>query len=304
MGNGRLGCIGPSFGRAAAARRPVGKTTGDGDKVAFDAASGLFFPGQPLYPLKKTRNAQGDDGVTRFAISTVSAAVFGAAVFLAAHSAAAQTPAPKTPAAQIQAAESSAAEPSVAAASGSVEAAAAADAAGQAARFEALREAIDKTRGMIAGSDRAARIAAYETARRSGEDALRRAAVDAALESRDPTLAALVVRDWLARTTLAPVLLYAVREEQGSPAYLQNLGPLTFRPTSFDPATGAVTAQLSAPGYDMTRDAVAAGTLAGATLTVNTFGCQLALQLTGHRTLDGLYRCRTLPTLVARIVLD
>lgn len=167
-----------------------------------------------------------------------------------------------------------------------------------------LRATIDALRNGVLGPDRAGRIAAYETGRRSADDAVRRAATDAALESRDPALTALAVRDWLGRVSSVPVLLYAVKEESGSPAYLQNLGPLTFKPIKYDPVSGAVTAELNAPGYDMTRDAAASGTLARTTLVVNTFGCQLAVQLTEHRTLDGLYRCRTLPTLAARIVLD
>lgn len=172
-------------------------------------------------------------------------------------------------------------------------------------RAQAARRAqIDTLRAAVLGPDRSRRIAALEAALSGGDLILRRAALDAAMESRDPALGALVLRAWLARAQATPVQLYAVKEEAGSAALLQNLGPLTFTPQSFDVATGAVAGALSAPGYNETRDAAAAGIAAQTTLTVNTFACQLALQLTEHRTLDGLYRCRTLPALAARIVLD
>ena len=168
----------------------------------------------------------------------------------------------------------------------------------------ARRAQIDNLRAALLGPDRSRRIAALEAALSGSDLILRRAALDAAMESRDPALGALVLRAWLARAQATPVLLYAVKEEAGSAALLHNLGPLTFTPQSFDAVTGAVAGALSAPGYNETRDAAAAGILAQTTLTVNTFACQLAVQLTEHRTLDGLYRCRTLPALAARIVLD
>lgn len=179
-----------------------------------------------------------------------------------------------------------------------------ADAAAQIQAQDARRLRVEKLRAVILGSDRAARIAAFETVQAGDDAALRRVAVEAALDSRDPVLGNLVLRQWLSRLPAAPVLLYATKEDPGSVSVLQNLGPLTLKLQSFDAATGAATAQLSAPGYDMTRDGAAAGTLAQTTLTFNTFGCQLALQLSEHRTLDGLYRCRSLPVLVARVVPD
>lgn len=179
---------------------------------------------------------------------------------------------------------------------------------GQPAGGEAAETArsaqLESLRAAVLGPDRSRRVAAFEAATAGDDAALRRAAFDAALESRDPTLGAMALRAWLSRAPATPVLLYAVKEEQGSAAVLQNLGPLTFTPQEFNPATGAVVGKLSAPGYDVARDAAAAGTVAQTTLTVNTFACQLAVQLTEHRTLDGLYRCRTLPPLAARIVLD
>lgn len=175
---------------------------------------------------------------------------------------------------------------------------------GDAGAEDARRAQLDNLRAALLGPDRARRMAAFEAAAAGGDATLRRAAFDAALESRDPALGAMALRAWLARAPATPVLLYAVKEEPGSAALLQNLGPLTLTPQDFNPVTGAVAGKLSAPGYDESRDAAAAGTLAQTTLTVNTFACQLALQLTEHRTLDGLYRCRTLPALAARIVLD
>lgn len=189
--------------------------------------------------------------------------------------------------------------PAVQAPAGQAPRPAAAD-AGETAR----RAQIEGVRAAVLGADRARRVAAFEAATAGNDPALRRAAFDAALESRDPTLGALALRQWLARAPATPVLLYALKEEAGSAAVLQNLGPLTFTPQSLDIASGAVVGRLSAPGYEISRDGAAAGTLAQTTLTINTYACQLALQLTEHRTLDGLYRCRSLPALAARIVLD
>lgn len=176
--------------------------------------------------------------------------------------------------------------------------------AGGDAAEEARRAQLESLRAAVLGPDRSRRVAAFEAATAGDDATLRRAAFDAALESRDPTLGTMALRAWLSRAPATPVLLYAVKEEPGSAAVLQNLGPLTFTPQEVNPATGAVVGKLSAPGYDVARDAAAAGTVAQTMLTVNTFACQLAVQLTEHRTLDGLYRCRTLPPLAARIVLD
>jgi hypothetical protein len=176
--------------------------------------------------------------------------------------------------------------------------------AGDSAGQEARRKRIDGLRAVILGSDRAARIAAFESALTGGDPALRKVAVELAFDSRDPVLANLALRDWLSRTREAPVQLFATKEEPGSVSVLQNLGPLSLKIHSFDPAAGAVSGQLSAPGYDVSRDGAAAGTLAQTTLIFNTFGCQLALQLSEQRMLDGLYRCRSLPALLARIAPD
>lgn len=174
------------------------------------------------------------------------------------------------------------------------------DSAGQ----EARRKRIESLRAVILGDDRAARIAAFEAALTGGDAALRKVAVELAFDSRDPVLSNLALRDWLSRTKEAPVQLFATKEEPGSVSVLQNLGPLSLKIHSFDPAAGAVSGQLSAPGYDVSRDGAAAGTLAQTTLIFNTFGCQLALQLSDQRMLDGLYRCRSLPALLARIAPD
>lgn len=176
--------------------------------------------------------------------------------------------------------------------------------AGDSAQQEARRKRIEGLRAVILGSDRAARMAAFEAALTGGDPALRKVAVELAFDSRDPVLAHLALRDWLSRTKEAPVQLFATKEEPGSVSVLQNLGPLSLKIHAFDPAAGAVSGHLSAPGYDVSRDGAAAGTLAQTTLIFNTFGCQLALQLSDQRMLDGLYRCRSLPALLARIAPD
>lgn len=175
---------------------------------------------------------------------------------------------------------------------------------GDSAGLEARRKRIENLRAVILGGDRAARVAGFESALSGGDAALRKIAVEAAFDSRDPVLIHLALRDWLSRTKEAPVQLFATKEEPGSVSVLQNLGPLSLKIHSFDPAAGAVSGHLSAPGYDVTRDGAAAGTLAQTTLIFNTFGCQLALQLSEQRMLDGLYRCRSLPALLARIAPD
>jgi hypothetical protein len=175
---------------------------------------------------------------------------------------------------------------------------------GDSAEQEARRKRIESLRAVILGNDRAARVAAFEAALTGGDAALRKVAVELAFDSRDPVLSNLALRDWLSRTKEAPVQLFATKEEPGSVSVLQNLGPLSLKIHSFDPAAGAVSGQLSAPGYDVSRDGAAAGTLAQTTLIFNTFGCQLALQLSEQRMLDGLYRCRSLPALLARIAPD
>lgn len=165
------------------------------------------------------------------------------------------------------------------------------------------RAELDRLRGAILGRDRARRIAALESALRGDDVAAREWAREAALESRDPILSHLVLRDWLGRQRTIPVQLFATKEDSGSVTVMRNLGPLSVALESFDPANGAVTATMGATGYGVANPSTAVGTLAQTTLTLNTFGCQLALALTEHRTLDGVFRCQTLPVLVARVVL-
>lgn len=169
---------------------------------------------------------------------------------------------------------------------------------------EMRRRRLDNLRAALTGNDRSNRLAAWQTAAESDDPAARRLAMEAALDSRDPALGNLALRDWLSRRQNIPVLLYATKEDPGSVAVLQNLGPLTLKLESFAPANGEVVANMGAPGYDVTRASTAVGALAQTSLTLNAYGCQLALQLTEHRTLDGLYRCKSLPALVARVVLD
>jgi hypothetical protein len=181
----------------------------------------------------------------------------------------------------------------------------------EAGRIEAERALMDQRvrrlselNNRLNGRDRPARIAATETALAGNDLVARQLAVEAALQSRDPVLSELAVRDWLGQRKSVPIELYAVKEDPQSDAVLANLGPLTLTVDSIDAQTGAVAATLGAPGYGVTRPSAAAGYLTRGDLTLNTFGCSLMLRLSDHRSLDGLYRCQTLATLAARIVLD
>ena len=171
-------------------------------------------------------------------------------------------------------------------------------------RIEARVARITDLRGRLTGSDRASRIAAYEAALGGNDTALRQMAIEAALRSGDPVLANLALKDWLARKKALPVLLYATKEDPNSETVLQNLGPLTLEIDSFTPVDGALAGRMGAPGYSIARPSAAVGTLARTELTVNAYGCVLSLRLTEHQTLDGLFRCQTLPTLIARVTLD
>ncbi len=159
-------------------------------------------------------------------------------------------------------------------------------------------------RAKLLGPDRAAKIAAYEAALGGNDPALRLLAVEAALQSRDPVLANLALKDWIARRRAVPIQLFATREDSSSESVVQNLGPMTLEIEGFSPINGALAGRLGAPGYSIARPSSIIGTLAQTELTVNSYGCALTLRLTEHRTLDGLLRCQTLPTLIARITLD
>lgn len=169
---------------------------------------------------------------------------------------------------------------------------------------EARTAVIGEVRNRLLGGERPTRIAVYEAVLGGNDPALRQVAVEAALQSRDAVLANLALKDWIARHKVIPVLLYSTREDPNSETVLRNLGPLTLEVESFTPVNGTLQGKMGAPGYTVAAPAVATGTLAQTELTVNTFGCGLTLRLTEHRTMDGLYRCQTLPPLVARITLD
>lgn len=181
----------------------------------------------------------------------------------------------------------------------------------EAARAETERRAVEARiaqvadlRGKLAGPDRAARLAAFEAALGGNDPALRQTAMDAALQSRDPVVANLALKDWIARHRAVPVQLYATKEDPSSEVVVQNLGPMTLEIDGFSPVNGALAGKLGAPGYSISRPSSIVGTLAQTELAVNSFGCALTLRLAEHRTLDGLLRCQTLPTLIARITLD
>lgn len=176
--------------------------------------------------------------------------------------------------------------------------------AGERQAIEARAALIGEVRSRLLSGDRPARVAVYEAVLGGNDPALRQFAVEAALQSRDPVLSNLALKDWLARRKTVPVLLYATKEDPNSDTVLRNLGPLVIDIESFTAVTGALQGKMGAPGYTVAAPAVAVGTLAQTELTVNTFGCGLTLRLTEHRTLDGVYRCQTLPSLVARISLD
>ncbi|WP_448192697.1 hypothetical protein [Azospirillum sp. sgz301742] len=176
--------------------------------------------------------------------------------------------------------------------------------AGERQAVEARTTMIAEVRNRLAAGERPERIAVYEAVLGGNDLALRQIAVEAALQSRDPVLANLAMKDWIARHKTIPVLLYATKEDSHSDAVLRNLGPLTIEVDSFTGVNGALQGKMGAPGYTIAAPSAAVGTLAQTELTVNTYGCTLTLRLTEHRTLDGLYRCQTLPTLVARITVD
>ncbi|PWC56046.1 hypothetical protein [Azospirillum sp. TSO22-1] len=176
--------------------------------------------------------------------------------------------------------------------------------AGERQAVEARAALIGEVRNRLLSGDRGTRVAVYEAVLGGNDPALRQFAVEAALQSRDPVLANLALKDWIARRKTIPVLLYATKEDPNSDTVLRNLGPLTIEVEGFAAVNGALQGKMGAPGYTIAAPAVAVGTLAQTELTVNTYGCSLTLRLTEHRTLDGLYRCQTLPTLVARVTLD
>ncbi|WP_448203977.1 hypothetical protein [Azospirillum sp. sgz302134] len=169
---------------------------------------------------------------------------------------------------------------------------------------EARAGRIGELRARLLGGDRAVRIATYEAALGGNDPAARQVAVEAALQSRDPVLANLALKDWIARRKALPVQLFATKEDANSETVLNNLGPLTLEIESFNPVNGAIAGRMGAPGYSIAKPSAAIGTLAQTELTVNAYGCALALRLTEHQTMDGLFRCQTLPTLIARITVD
>lgn len=183
--------------------------------------------------------------------------------------------------------------------------------AAEAERTDKERRAVDARvaqitdlRTRLLGQDRPAKIAAYEAALGGNDPALRLLAVEAALQSRDPVLANLALKDWIARRRAVPVQLFATKEDPSSETVVQNLGPMTLEIEGFSPINGALAGRLGAPGYSIAKPSSIIGTLAQTELTLNSYGCALNLRLTEHRTLDGLLRCQTLPTLIARITLD
>ncbi len=159
-------------------------------------------------------------------------------------------------------------------------------------------------RRQILEGERSARIAALEAVL-NGKDASQRAmAFAAAFSGRDPVVANLALRVFFAQKKTLPIQLFATRENKDSEAVLNNMGPLTLTIEHFDPLIGNLEGKLGAPGYSITLPGAAFGSLAQTELTLNTFGCSLLLRLTEFETMDGVWRCQTLPPLIARITLD
>lgn len=152
--------------------------------------------------------------------------------------------------------------------------------------------------------ERPARIAAFEAAMKSDDVSVRAMALSSALSGRDAMVANLALRQFLAGKKSLPVQLFATREVKESETVLNNLGPLTLSIDRFDSATGNLEGKMGAPGYSIALPGSASGYLAQTELTVNTYGCSLQLRLSEVETLDGIFRCQTLPTLIARITLD
>ncbi|MEI8394943.1 MAG: hypothetical protein WCF85_09430 [Rhodospirillaceae bacterium] len=181
----------------------------------------------------------------------------------------------------------------------------------EAQRIAADRAVIDQRAAALADlkrqlleGDRTVRIATLEAALNGKDTALRAMAYSTALTGRDPVVANLALRSFLAQKKSLPVQLFATREVKDSESVLHNLGPLTLTIDRFDPLSGNLEGKMGAPGYSIALPGSAFGYLAQTELNVNTYGCTLQLRLSDVETLDGMFRCQTLPTLIARITLD
>ena len=181
----------------------------------------------------------------------------------------------------------------------------------EAQRIAADHALIDQRAAALAGvkrqlmeGERPARLAAFEAAMKSDDVSVRAMALSAALTGRDAIVANLALRHILAGKKSLPVQLFATREVKESETVLNNLGPLTLTIDRFDAATGTIEGKMGAPGYSIAAPGAAFGSLAQTELAVNTYGCSLQLRLSEVETLDGIFRCQTLPTLIARITLD
>ena len=161
----------------------------------------------------------------------------------------------------------------------------------------------DLKRQLLDG-ERPARIAALEAALNGKDPSLRAMAFATAFSGRDALVANLALRALLTQKKALPIQLFATRENKDSETVLNNLGPLGLTIERFDPLTGVLEGKMGAPGYSITLPGGAVGTLTQTELTINTYGCTLQLRLSDMATLDGIYRCQTLPTLIARITLD
>ena len=164
--------------------------------------------------------------------------------------------------------------------------------------------ALASVKRQLMEGERPARIAAFEAAMKSDDVSVRAMALSAALAGRDAVVANLALRQFFAAKKSLPVQLFATREVKDSETVLNNLGPLTLTIDHFDIATGNLEGKMGAPGYSIALPGSVSGYLAQTELNLNTYGCSLQLRLSEVETLDGIFRCQTLPALIARITLD
>ena len=161
-----------------------------------------------------------------------------------------------------------------------------------------------QVRRQLMEGERPTRIAAFEAALKSDDVSQRVMALSTALVGRDAVVANLALRTFLAGKKSLPVQLFATRESKDSETVVNNLGPLTLTIDRFDTTTGTLEGKMGAPGYSIALPGSAFGYLAQTELTINSYGCSLQLRLSEVETLDGVFRCQTLPPLIARITLD
>ncbi len=168
----------------------------------------------------------------------------------------------------------------------------------------ARAEALAALYRQFGSAEHAERRAALEAGMAGSDPAVRAAAFEAAYTGDDAVAANLALRLFLNSRAVVPISLFATRDNPQSGRVLGNLGALTLTIDGFDPVGGSLSGRLGAPGFTVTRESSVVGSLARTQLTLATHACTLTLRLSPWQTLDGIYRCQTLPTLIARIALE